>query len=103
MKTEAPPNIRACAQLNDLALTDVGAFLFHQASAWLLKGLCKDLELPTERVPTNLRQIGNTVSSSIPLLLEEMMIRGEALPRTLLLAGFGAGLAWASVVLRTED
>ena len=101
LKTEAPPNIRACAELNGLSLDEIGLFLFHQASGWLLQGLREDLQLTPERVPSNIRHIGNTVSSSIPLLLEEVLYSGRPLPRTLLLSGFGAGLSWASLVLTT--
>lgn len=101
LKTEAPPNIRACAALNALTLEAIDLYLFHQASAWLLQGLREDLALPAEKVPTNLRYIGNTVSSSIPLLLDQVLYGGDPLPRTMLMSGFGAGLAWASVVLRS--
>jgi len=101
LKTEAPPNIRACAELNGLTLAEIDVFLFHQASAWLLHGLREDLALPAEKVPSNIRHVGNTVSSSIPLLLEQVLYAGTPLPRTMLLSGFGAGLAWASVVVRS--
>ncbi len=101
LKTEAPPNIRACAELNGLTLDQIELFIFHQASGWLLQGLREDLGLTEERVPSNIRHIGNTVSSSIPLLLEEVLYNGRPLPRTMLLSGFGAGLAWASLVLRS--
>jgi 3-oxoacyl-[acyl-carrier-protein] synthase-3 len=101
LKTEAPRSIRACAEMNGLSLDDVDVFLFHQASAWLLQGLCEDLGLSPERVPCNIKQTGNTVSSSIPLLLERVMYGGQPLPGTVLMSGFGAGLAWASLVVRT--
>jgi 3-oxoacyl-[acyl-carrier-protein] synthase-3 len=100
LKTQVPSNIRGCAQLNGLTLDDVELFLFHQASAWLLGVLREDLGLPAEKVPSNLNRVGNTVSTSIPLLLEEVLRSGRALPRTMLLSGFGVGLSWASVVLR---
>jgi 3-oxoacyl-[acyl-carrier-protein] synthase-3 len=101
LKKEAPRNIRACAELNGLALDEIELFLFHQASGWLVQGLREDLHLPAERVPINIRYVGNTVSSSIPLLLEETLHSGRSLPRTMLLSAFGAGLAWASVLLTT--
>lgn len=100
LKTEAPVSIRTCAELNGITLDEVDLFLFHQASGWLLKGLCEDLELPPEKVPINIRHVGNTVSSSIPLLLEEVLYGGKPLPRIILMSGFGAGLAWGSLVLR---
>jgi 3-oxoacyl-[acyl-carrier-protein] synthase-3 len=102
LKTEAPINIRECAKLNQITLDDVDLFLFHQASGWLLKGLLEDLQLPAEKVPINIKHVGNTVSSSIPLLLEKVLYNGQPLPRTALMAGFGAGLAWGSVVLRAS-
>jgi 3-oxoacyl-[acyl-carrier-protein] synthase III len=102
LKTEAPPSIRACAAMNGLSLSEIDLFLFHQASAWLLQGLREDLELPEEKVPSNIKHVGNTVSSSIPLLLDRVLSNGGPLPRTMLMSGFGAGLAWASVVIRTE-
>jgi 3-oxoacyl-[acyl-carrier-protein] synthase-3 len=100
LKTEAPISVRACAALNGITLDDVDLFLFHQASGWLLKGLCEDLQLPAEKVPINIKDVGNTVSSSIPLLLEEVLYGGKPLPSTVLMSGFGAGLAWGSLVLR---
>lgn len=99
LKKEVPESIRACAAANGYTLDDIDAFLFHQASAFLLRTLCSDLGLAPERVPSNLETVGNTVSSSIPLLLADMMASGTPLPRVMLLSGFGVGLAWASVVL----
>jgi 3-oxoacyl-[acyl-carrier-protein] synthase III len=99
LKKEVPPSIGACLRLNGLTVADVDRWLFHQASAWLLGVLCKDLGIPPERLLSNLRTVGNTVSSSIPLLLENVLDSGQPLPRTMLLSGFGVGLAWASVVL----
>lgn len=99
LKNEVPGNIRACVAANGYTLGDIDSFVFHQASAWLLRGLCADLGLPAERVPSNLESIGNTVSSSIPLLLADMFASGAPLPKVLLLSGFGVGLSWASVVL----
>lgn len=99
LKTEVPGSIRACVAANGYELSDIEAFVFHQASAWLLKNLVDDLQLDPGRVPSNLKAVGNTVSSSIPLLLAEMFASGSELPRVLLLSGFGVGLSWASVVL----
>jgi 3-oxoacyl-[acyl-carrier-protein] synthase-3 len=100
LKTQVPQSIRACAELNQVAFEDIELFLFHQASAWLLNVLREDMSLPAERVPSNLKRVGNTVSTSIPLLLEDLLRGGGRLPRTALLSGFGVGLSWASVLLR---
>jgi 3-oxoacyl-[acyl-carrier-protein] synthase-3 len=104
LKTEVPKNIESCVRLNGLTLDDVDLFLFHQASAWLLQVLTRDLGLSAERVPSNIESVGNTVSTSIPLLLENLLHNDHGpLPRTLLLSGFGVGLSWASVVVENSD
>jgi 3-oxoacyl-[acyl-carrier-protein] synthase-3 len=100
LKTEAPASVRACCELNGSTVEDIDLFLFHQASGWLLKGLCEDLALPAEKVPINIKHVGNTVSSSIPLLLEELLYNGKPLPHRILMSGFGAGLAWGSVMIQ---
>jgi len=102
LKVEAPVSIRACADLNGIAIEEIDTFLFHQASAWLLKGLREDLKLPIDKVPVNIKTVGNTVSSSIPLLVEPLLHGERPLPKTAMMAGFGAGLAWAAVLLRSN-
>ena len=103
LKKEVPDSIRACAKANDYELDEIDTFLFHQASGWLLSTLIADLGLDAAKVPTNLKRVGNTVSSSIPLLLDELLRRAEEQPRVMLLSGFGVGLSWASVVLKRDE
>jgi 3-oxoacyl-[acyl-carrier-protein] synthase-3 len=62
--------------------------------------LCEDLALPAEKVPINIKDVGNTVSSSIPLLLESLLYNGKPMPSRILMSGFGAGLAWGSVMIQ---
>lgn len=103
LKKEVPESIRACAKANDYDLAEVDAFLFHQASGWLLSTLIADLGIDAAKVPTNLKRVGNTVSSSIPLLLDELLRDPAAQPRVMLLSGFGVGLSWASVILQHAE
>jgi 3-oxoacyl-[acyl-carrier-protein] synthase-3 len=102
LKRQVPASIRECAEINQLTLADFDMFLFHQASAWLLQVLCQDLGLEKNRVPCNIQSVGNTVSTSIPLLLEEVLHSANALPSRIMMSGFGVGLAWASVVVRSD-
>ena len=56
---------------------------------------------PAERVVTNLAQYGNTSAASIPLALDEAVRRGDIKEgEVLAIAGFGAGLSWASAIVR---
>ena len=92
-----PPDIKAAVALNNLSLTDIDLFLLHQGSRFIVETIAKRLELPPEKVPFATASYGNTVSSSIPLLLEPELDSPKA--SNILVSGFGVGLSWASNVL----
>lgn len=92
--TQVPKVVQQTLAKAELALDDVDKFLFHQGSGYILEALTKRLKLDGEKVVNGLRMTGNTVSSSIPLLLEEYL--GDSGPQRLLLCGFGVGLSLAS-------
>lgn len=59
------------------------------------------LEIPPEKVISNLAQYGNTSAASIPLALDEAVRSGRVKAGdTVVAAGFGAGLTWGSAVIR---
>jgi 3-oxoacyl-[acyl-carrier-protein] synthase-3 len=99
MMEKVPLTIEACLAKNGLADADVDLYVFHQASKYMLDRLSERLGLEPERVPRGMARVGNTVSSSIPLLLADLGDRGELAGRTVLAAGFGVGLSWASNVV----
>ena len=67
---------------------------------YLLDTLRKRLELPETKVPIELYDFGNTVSSSIPLLLEDRI--NDANLRRMVICGFGVGLAVATSVIERQ-
>ena len=51
---------------------------------------------PPEKVPMHFDRLGNTVSSTIPFVLQQMITDGRLTPgKKLLLIGFGVGYSWA--------
>jgi len=83
-----------------LSIDDVDLFLFHQASKLALETLARMLDLPQEKVYTNLELIGNTVSASIPIAIKDAMGAGIWRPgQKVVLAGFGVGLSWATALV----
>ncbi len=94
-----PKSVDRCLELNGLQKADVDLFAFHQASKFLLDNLARRMALPAEKVPSNLREIGNTVSSSIPLLLSQLKDEGRLAGKRVVVSGFGVGLSWATNVL----
>jgi 3-oxoacyl-[acyl-carrier-protein] synthase-3 len=100
--TVVPKNVEKLLDKAQVGKEAVDRFLFHQGSAYIVETLRKRLGLPAEKVPLGIRDIGNTVSSSIPILLQRELADPAA--RTFVLCGFGVGLSWASCLsTRTEN
>jgi 3-oxoacyl-[acyl-carrier-protein] synthase-3 len=95
-----PGSIERCLQMNGLTVADIDHFALHQGSLFMLKALCGEAGIPLERVLINMEHYGNTVSSSVPLLLEPLIESGEVRGKKILVSGFGVGLSWATSVLR---
>lgn len=86
---------------NDLSSDDIGLFVPHQANIRIIKGMAKNLHIPLEKVYTNVHKYGNTSSASIPLALDEANREGRMkIGDHVLLVAFGAGLTWASSLLK---
>lgn len=74
--------------------------LLHQANQRILDAVAKRLNIPDEKVLSNLGNYGNTSAASIPLVLDEAVRQGKIQPGDLLaISGFGAGLTWGAAIL----
>lgn len=72
-----------------------------QANQRIIDAVATRLEVPPERVISNLAQYGNTSAASIPLALDEAVRSGKVQSgHTIATAGFGAGLTWGSAIVR---
>jgi 3-oxoacyl-[acyl-carrier-protein] synthase-3 len=75
---------------------DVDLYLMHQATLFMLDHLRERLSLDREHTPEALEECGNTVSSTIPILIRDLRQSGRLRPgRQTVLVGFGVGLSWA--------
>ncbi|MDU9048389.1 MAG: AAC(3) family N-acetyltransferase [Candidatus Electrothrix sp. Rat3] len=61
----------------------------------------KRIGLEEAKVLFDIEQVGNTVSSSIPLLLEKKML--DSADNIFVLSGFGVGLSWANCLCRRTE
>ncbi len=78
---------------------DIEIFLMHQATHKLLDSLRKQMQFDETRMPTALRDCGNTVSSTLPILMDQLRNSGRLRVGTRsMLAGFGVGFSWAGCV-----
>jgi 3-oxoacyl-[acyl-carrier-protein] synthase-3 len=100
--------VRAMVNSAEHALADAGVegrdiswLLPHQANIRIIESAADKLGIPMERTVNVMRYTGNTSAASIPLALDAAASDGRIEPGDLLLlSGFGAGMTWASAVLR---
>ena len=85
---------------NNMSMDDIDYFVFHQANKYILDYLKKKLKIPDEKFYCNLLLTGNTVSSTIPLGLYNI-IRNKIVKQgdKVLLVGFGVGLSWGATII----
>jgi 3-oxoacyl-[acyl-carrier-protein] synthase-3 len=84
-----------------LSIEDVTLVVPHQANQRIIQAACDRLGVDVERAVSVIDRYGNTSSASIPLALVDALEEGRVQPGdVLLLTGFGAGMTWASAVLR---
>jgi 3-oxoacyl-[acyl-carrier-protein] synthase-3 len=84
-------------------VADVDLFVPHQANVRIVDGANLKLGFPPERIVMNVERTGNTSAASVPLALAEAAQEGRLSPGDLvLLVGFGAGMTWASALIRWD-
>jgi 3-oxoacyl-[acyl-carrier-protein] synthase III len=95
----APPLIDNVLARAHWTRDQIDMFLIHQATLFMLDHLRERLSLDREHTPEALEQYGNTVSSTIPILIRDLRRSGRLRPgKQTLLMGFGVGLSWAGCV-----
>ncbi|WP_070108487.1 3-oxoacyl-ACP synthase III family protein [Burkholderia plantarii] len=77
---------------------DIGLFALHQPNRFVLDYLRNRLDIPPDRLPFDIDGIGNTNSTSIPLLLARRYGQTGGAPARVVMCGFGVGLAWGALL-----
>jgi 3-oxoacyl-[acyl-carrier-protein] synthase-3 len=73
----------------------------HQANQRIIATIAERLDMPEDRVVSNIAEVGNTSAASIPLALDDLYTaRRLRAGHHLALVGFGAGLTWGAAVVR---
>ena len=100
--------VRSMSEAADRALDaaglsghDIDLMIPHQANVRIIEATAKHAGISMDKVFVNVDRYGNTSSASIPIALDEAMEQGRVRSgSTVLLVAFGAGLTWASMVVR---
>ena len=94
-----PALITQVLEATGLQDDQIDLYLMHQATRKMMVYLQERLDMDPSRIPLALEQYGNTVSSTIPILIEQLRRTGTLRPavRNMLIA-FGVGWSWAACV-----
>jgi 3-oxoacyl-[acyl-carrier-protein] synthase-3 len=82
---------------------DVGLFALHQANDFMVNYIRKKLKVAVEKMPTNVRNYGNTGPASIPLLLSDVCSTSKFNLEKVIMSGFGVGLSWGSIACNMSE
>uniref|UniRef100_A0A1Z1MAN6 Beta-ketoacyl-[acyl-carrier-protein] synthase III n=1 Tax=Vertebrata thuyoides TaxID=2006970 RepID=A0A1Z1MAN6_9FLOR len=99
--SQVPLSILKCLNDINLSVKDVDWLLLHQANERILTAVAEKLSISSHKVISNLSKYGNTSAASIPLALNEAVQSNQVSRNDIVvIAGFGAGLTWGTVVIR---
>jgi 3-oxoacyl-[acyl-carrier-protein] synthase-3 len=99
--SEVPPLIKETLRKNEIEKEAVDLFIFHQANKYMLDSLRKKLKIDEGKFYRYLSEVGNTVSSTIPIALYEALKDGALKEgMKIIIAGFGVGLSWGGCLLK---
>ena len=97
--TTAPKHIKALLEKNNLTDEDIEKYYLHQGSKYIVDTIRKRLKTDASKVPFEMAEYGNTVSSSIPIMLSDDINKLKKDDKVILSA-FGVGLSWASAIIQ---
>jgi 3-oxoacyl-[acyl-carrier-protein] synthase-3 len=95
-----PDMVDKLLEKSGLQQDDVNLWVFHQANKYMINYLRKLLDIDKDKFYIYMEKVGNTVSSTIPIALCEAR-KEDKLHGNILLAGFGVGLSWSGVMLKS--
>lgn len=84
--------------LKDEKMQDLKYVILHQSNIRILENISNKLNIPQEKIYSNLDKYGNTFCASIPIALDDVFVKLKDGDK-ILLAGYGGGLNQGSILL----
>ncbi|MDD1013147.1 ketoacyl-ACP synthase III [Pseudomonas rubra] len=98
---KVPAHLHELLGESQLTPSDIDLFCIHQGSAAIVDAVARRFEDDPDKFVKDMVETGNTVSSSIPLLLEKHVLGSQH--QRVALSGFGVGLSWGSAIIERKD
>ncbi len=102
--TMPPKSIKELCEKISIDINTIDKLVLHQANLFMVKKIAKKLKIEMDKVPSCLKDYGNTTSASIPLTIVSQC--GEDYRHGLMktvACSFGTGLSWGSVYFETDN
>ena len=88
-------------EANNLQVSDINMLIPHQANLRISQFIQQKFKLTDDQVFNNIQTYGNTTAASIPIALTQAWEQGKIKEGDLVvLAAFGSGFTWGSVIIR---
>ncbi|MFP4845544.1 3-oxoacyl-ACP synthase III family protein [Winogradskyella sp. PE311] len=88
-------------QKNNLNVDAIDMLIPHQANLRIAQFIQRKFKLEDDQVFNNIQKYGNTTAASIPIALTEAWEEGKVKEGdTVVLAAFGSGFTWGSVIIK---
>lgn len=94
-----PVSIEKVLSKGGLAISDIEEFFLHQGSKYIIDTICERAGIEPSRAMFDMYDYGNTVSSSVPLLIEKRL-GGFVEDGNYIASGFGVGLSWSTCLMK---
>lgn len=93
--------IKEGLEANNLEVSDIDMLIPHQANLRISQFIQSKFRLNDDQVFNNIQKYGNTTAASIPIALTEAWEQGKIKSGdTVVLAAFGSGFTWGSVIIK---
>src|SRR3989339_396512 len=96
-----PDLVSECLSVNECNIDEINLFVFHQANKFMLDYIRRKLKIDDSKFYINIENTGNTVSSTIPIAIAELIKQNKIKKgMKILLAGFGVGYSSAATIVK---
>jgi 3-oxoacyl-[acyl-carrier-protein] synthase-3 len=97
---EVPKILQKLFDKASLSDSDIDYYILHQANYFILEALRKKMKISVSKFPVYIEETGNTVSSTIPLVLINLIkMNCFNVNKKLVFIGFGVGYSWGACVV----
>lgn len=96
-----PKSTQEALKIAGMEANELDMVFPHQANIRIIEAAAKRLKIPAEKFYLNLDKYGNTSSASIGIAMGEALEKGKLKKGDMIaLTGFGAGLTYASMIMK---